>query len=860
MRFYRLLLRLYPESFRAEYGAEMTAVLAARLERSRDLVRAFVWLGALFDVLANAPRVHFDILRQDLRYTARALAAVPGFTLTTILVIALGIGANTAAFSLADNVFIRPLPFHEPDRLVQVWEDLPGYSRMEFSPANYRDWMHMNGAFSAMGAYGERSWNLLDLGQPQRIEGALVSANLFRLLGVQPVLGRGFLPEDDRDGAPLTMILSWGMWQSQFGGDRAVLGRKLRVDGTPCTVIGVMPADFHFPTTLSNYWVPMQLAEDAYQDRNDNWLNVIARLRPGVSLQQASADATLVAARLRRAFPADNKNLDARIVPVREEIGRQTRVLLLALCGASLCILLIACANVASLLLARALGRRRELAVRAALGAGRSRLVRQLTTESLILALLGGLLGIAIAYTSAPILKKLTPENLPLAHQPGIDTRVLIFAGVLTVLTGLAFGVVPALRACAGPDLKGLHEGQRSGGGQRERLRAALVIAEVAISVVLLVSSGLLMRALWRVQTTDPGFRADGVLTMRTVFPSPKYDSVTRRAAFYRHVLDGARALPGVSHAAYITYLPMVVGGGIWPVSIGGKTLDRSEGHTASMRFVTPGFFATMGIPIRLGRDVSDSDSHESLYTAVVSESFVRHYWPGEDPVGRHFDFGMHNRTIVGVAGDIRVRGFEQSSEPQVYLPYLQVDDGELVGYVPKALVVRAAGDVTTLIPALSRLIYEADPEQPISYIETMNYILEERTASRALQARILGAFAALAFLLAAVGIHGLLAFTVSQRANEIGVRVALGATPAGIGRMILRQGTLLALAGIVPGLVLAFAVGRALESLLAGVKPGDPATFSAVALLCAVMTTAGSLIPALRAARTDPAVTLRAD
>ena len=351
------------------------------------------------------------------------------------------------------------------------------------------------------------------------------------------------------------------------------------------------------------------------------------------------------------------------------------------------------------------------------------------------------------------------------------------------------------------------------------------------------------MRALWRVQSTDPGFRAEGVLTMRTVFPSPKYDRVARRAAFYRHVLGGARAFPGVSHAAYITYLPMVVGGGIWPVSIGGITLDRSEGHTASMRFVTPGFFATMGIPIRLGRDVSEADTHDSLYTAVVSESFARRYWPNENPLGHHFNFGLHDRTVIGVAGDIRVRGLEQGSEPQVYLPYLQVDDGWLTGYVPKALVVRASGDLTPLVRALTRLIHEADPEQPISYIETMSSIIEEHTASRTLQARILGAFATLAFLLAAIGIHGLLAFTVSQRSQEIGVRMALGATSGGIAQMVLRQGVLLALAGILPGLALAFAAGRAMESLLAGVKPGDPLTFLAAAALCAVMTVGGSLL-----------------
>jgi putative ABC transport system permease protein len=678
-------------------------------------------------------------------------------------------------------------------------------------------------------------------------------------------MGRLFTGSDDRDGAPGTMLLSWSMWQTRFGGDPGVMGRRLLLDGTPCTVIGVMPADFHFPNRTATFWVPLQLNEEAYQDRNDNFLQVVARLKPGVSVAQARADLAVVSARLRAQYPADNKNVTATAYLLRDDLPNQPRLLLLALCGAALCVLLIACANVASLLLARALGRRKELAVRAALGAGRSRLVRQLITESLVLALLGGVLGVLVAMSAVPVLAKLIPSRLswltlPMANEPTVDFRVLVFAGLLTCITGLAFGVAPALRACGGSGLSGLREGPRSGGGQRERLRAGLVIAEVMASVVLLISAGLLMRALWRVQATDPGFRAQGVLTMRTALPSPKYDNVAARVAFYDRVLNGARALPGVSSAAYISALPMVWGGGIWPVSVDGKTLDRTEAHTASMRFVTPGFFASLGIPIHQGRDVSETDTRDTLFTAMVSESLVRRHWPGENPLGRHFQFALHERTIVGVVGDIRIRGLEKTSEPQIYLPYKQVSDGWFQFYSPKDLVVRASGDPMALLPALRRIVHDADAEQPVSDVQTMAGIVEQETASRSLEARVLEAFAALAFLLAAVGIHGLLAFTVSQRAAEIGVRMALGATATGIARMVLRQGVLLALAGIVPGLALAFGAGRAMQSLLAGVKPGDPLTFLAAAGLCAAMTVGGSLLPALRAARTDPAVTLRAE
>jgi predicted permease len=866
MRVYQALLHLYPSSFRAEYGEELDEVLEARLSRATGLAaRLAIWAGALFDILHNAPPAHLDILRQDLRYTLRALGGAPGFTLTAVLVIALGVGANTAAFSLADYVLIRPLPFPEPNRLVKLWENLPGYSRMELSPANYRDWQRMNGSFAAMGALVPQSANLVGQGDPQRIEGDGVSASLFPLLGVQPAMGHLFTESDDRDGAPGTVLLSWSMWQTQFGGDAGILGRRLLLDGTPCTVIGVMPADFHFPSKTATYWVPLQLNEQAYADRNNNFLQAVARLKPGVTLSQAVADMGVVSARLRAQYPGDNKNVNTTVYLLGDDLPSQPRLLLLALCGASLCILLIACANVASLLLARALGRRKELAVRAALGAGRARLVRQLITESLALALLGGVLGVLVAISAVPLLAKLIPTGmswitLPLAQEPSVDFRVLVFAGLLTCITGLAFGVVPALRACSGSGLGGLREGERSGGGQRERLRAGLVIAEVMASVVLLISAGLLMRALWRVQATDPGFRAEGVVTLLTALPSPKYDQVATRAGFYDRVLNDARALPGVSSAAYISFLPMAMGGGIWPVNVDGKTLDRSEGHTASMRFVTPGFFSSLGIPIHQGRDVSEADTRDTLYTAVVSESLALRYWPGESPLGQHFQFGLHDRTIVGVVGDIKVRGLERTSEPQVYLPYKQVNDGWLVFYMPKNLVVRAAGDPMALLPALRRIIHEADPEQPVSDVQTMTGIVEQETASRSLEARVLEAFAALAFLLAAVGIHGLLAFTVSQRSREIGVRMALGATAPGIAQMVFRQGVLLALSGILPGLALAFVAGRAMESLLAGVKPGDPLTFLAAAALCAVMTVGGSLLPAVRAARTDPALTLRAE
>ena len=865
MRCCGLLLRLYPASFRAEYGEEMRAIWARRRrDASGPLAAAALWIAIAFEVLFNAVAVHWDILRQDLRYTVRTLARSPGFALTAILVLALGVGANTAAFSVTDFVLIRPLPFPEPERLVKLWEKLPGYSKMELSPANYVDWKHTSKSFEGMGAFWENSVNLVGQGDPERIEGAAITADLLPLLRVQPAMGRLFTAAEDREGAPGTLLLSYQLWQAVFGGDASVIGRRVNLDNEPFVVIGVMPRDFHFPSRNAELWMPMRFREhsDDFRDRSNNYLEVVARLKPGVSLGQARAEMGVVAAQLERQFPKENEQTTASVDLLRDELSQQSRLLLMALSGAAVCVLLIACANLANLLLARGLARQRELAVRAAMGAGRERLVRQLVTESLVLALAGGALGVLVAFAAVPLLARLVPASLPIAQAPSVDLRVLIFAGLLSGLTGIGFGVFPALRACSQSDLSALREGTRAGGGRKERLRSVLVVAEVTASVVLLVSAGLLVRALWRIEATDPGFRTGGVLTLRTALPMPKYEQTARRAGFYTRVLSAVQALPGVSSAAYISFLPMVMRGGIWPVAVDGKPVEvqRSGSHTASLRFVTPGFFATFGIPLHRGRDVGESDTIDAPFAAVVSESFVRRYWPNEDPLGRHFRMAFHDRAVVGVVGDIRVRGLERNSEPQVYLPYRQVEGGWLEGYAPKDLVIHSATGPGTLLPAVRQIIRRADSEQPVSDVRTMADIVEEETASRSAQVRVLGAFAAIAFLLAGVGIHGLLSFAVSRRTQEIGVRIALGAQPGEIVRMIVRQGALLAGAGVVPGVVLAYAAGRAMEGLLAGVRPGDALTFASMIGLCVLMTLLGSLLPALRAVRIDPIAAIRSE
>lgn len=861
MRFYRLLLRLYPASFRSEYGEEMCAVFEERRRSARGPVgRLLVWLDTLLELQVSAAQVHADILRQDARYTARTLARSPGFALTAIIVMALGIGATTAAFSITDHVLLRPLPYKEPQSLVRMWESPPNYRQMELSPPNYRDWKTMSTSFEAMGAYTTLSANLAGQGEPRHVELTLVTSEVFEILGVQPFAGRFVNAEDDRDGAAGTVVLSYGLWQEQFGGDLAALGRQVSLDGHVHVVIGVMPPGFHFPDRGSLLWRPLQLGSFgvADEDRNNNYLDVIARLRPGVSIEQARAEMSAIAAQLERAYPEENKETGATVLPTQEVVSSQSRLLLTALLGASLCLLLIACTNVANLFLARALARRRELAVRTALGAGRERLTRQLLTESLCLALLGGALGALVAVAALPLLTRLVPSNLPISQMPTLDLRVLAFAAGLTVLTGIVFGLAPAIKV--GWDAaSGLREGARAGGGRKERLRAALVVAEVSASVVLLISAGLLLRALWRVQDVDPGFRAENVLTLRTALPIPKYAEVARRKQFYSSVISEVAALPGVTHAAYISYLPMTMRGGIWPVSFDGKPADRAGTSTASLRYVTPGFFAAMGVPLKQGRDVSEADAQKSPYVAVVSESFAQRFWSGQDPIGRSFNFVFADRTVVGVVGDVRVRGLERSSEPQVYLPYQQVNDGWIIGYVPKDLVIRAAAP-ETLIPAVRRIVRSVDREQPVSDVRMLTDVLEAETAPRTVQLRVLGAFAAVAFFLAGIGIHGLLAYTVSNRTREIGVRMALGAQRSNILTLILREGALLAAAGLVVGAGLAYAAGRAMQGLLFGVPPADTVTFLAAAGLSVLMSFAGSLLPAFRATRVDPTIAIRAE
>ena len=863
IRLYAALLHLYPASFRAEYGREMRSILAVRLrEAPGPWERISLGITSLVDVVTNALAVHWDILRQDLRYTVRTLTRSPGFAFTAILVTALGIGANTAAFSVADFVLLRALPYEDGDRLVKLWQARDGVRRAQnqVSAPVFAEWKRSSQSFELMGAYYNNAVNLVGQGDPQRIESSVVTADLLKVVGVKPILGRLFTTEEELEGNTGPVVVSYGIWQDELGGNPSVIGRKIVLDGNPRLVIGVLPQDFHFPTRDVALWRLMDPDTQNDEDVTNTYWEVIAKLRPGVTPERANAEMDLIGRRLQERYPEEQKDVGVFVNRLSNEVSPQSRLLLLALCGAAACVLLIACANLANLLLARALTRRREIVIRTALGGGRERLVRQSMTETLLLAGIGGALGIGVAYVSLPLLTTLVPSSLPIAGTPQVDLRVLVFAALLTIVTGLAFGVLPAWRSAGQLDLGSAGDGARSGGGRRDRARSALVIAEVTASVVLLISAGLLIRALVHLQNVDTGFRSEGVLTARTALSTAKYDTTARRADFYRDVLAGVRAIPGVSSAGYATSLPIAAQGGVWGVTPEGQSLTPSQIERASSRFITPGYFSAMGIPLKHGRDVRDDDETNRPWVAVVSESFVAHYWPGEDPLGKRFTFGDSVRTVVGVVGDVRMRGLERTSEPQVYLPNKQIADGQSLFFSPKDLVIRSTVPPATLIASVRRIVKAADPDQPVSNVRPLSAIVASATADRAVQVRVLAAFAAIAFLLAAIGIHGLLSFTVSSRQHEIGVRMALGAQRSDIVRLIMSRGFILTLAGVVPGLAIAYAAGRGMRSILAGIPPADSVTFIVAGGLCALMTLIGSLLPTLRAVRVDPAAAFRSE
>ena len=862
MRAWRLWLHLFPAAVRESHGDELTSMLRHELAGARGLTRVRLVATAAGDVAWNAVAAHVEMTARDLGDVWRSARRSPGFALSVVVVTALGVGATTAAFSLADHVLMRPLPFAEPERLVKLWQDQSarGYSRMELSPGNYEDWRAQAQSFAATAAYTSQSVNAMTSSGPVRLTAAAATPHLFETLGVGAALGRALMAADGAPGATPAVVLSDHLWRATFAGDPRVLGTTLVLSGTTHVVVGVMPSWFEFPTREADVWLPLRFEPADLEDRSNVYLQAIGRLKPGVTMAQARADLNGVAAGLARAFPEANDRTGATVIGLRDEVTRQSRTMLLALVGASAAVLLIACANLASLLLARSVSRQRELAVRMAMGARPRRLARQMLTESLALSGAGGLVGAALAVAAVPVAAALVPTTLPIADVPAADLRMLATAAAAALVTGLGFGLVPAwrlTRTAAGIDVR--HGARVFGTRSTERLRGLLVAGEVAAAIVLLVTVGLFLKALWQVQNVHPGFEPRGVVTVRTSLPLPKYGSVAKREQFYRRVLDDVLAVPGVEHAAYTSFLPLVMRGGIWPVLLPGTTVPE-DARTASVRFVTPDYFATMRIPIVKGRDVALADRQDSQFVAVVSRSFADRYWPDRDPLGQHFATALQERVVVGVVGDVRVRGLERESEPQVYLPSAQVRDDGLVFYTAKDLVVRGSATMAAVVPAVRAAVAKADPEQPVSDVRLMSDIVDRETSSRATQVSALMAFAGVAVVLALVGIHSLLAFVVAARTQEIGVRMALGATSAHVLALVWRRTAWFTAVGVGTGLTVAYAASRSIQALLAGISAADTATYVAATTTAIVIALAGSAVPAWRAMRVDPVAAMRND
>jgi predicted permease len=803
-------------------------------------------------------------LWQDLRYAARMLARTPAFTTIAVLALALGIGANTAIFSVVNKVLLQPLPFKNPNELVIIWENAThlGFPKNTPSPANFIDWRDQSTLFTGMAAMGPKDFNLTGVGEPERLDGRRVSANLFDLLGVQPRLGRRFLPEEDKPGTRV-VILSYGLWQRRFGSDPKIVGQPVNLNGESYSVVGVMPPGIELPgfdNWKDQLWVPIAFTSEEANSRGNHYLEVIARMKPGVTLKQARVEMETIAARLAQQYPEENKRISCVVNPLHEEVVGDIKPALLVLLGAVGFVLLIACANVANLLLARAAVRQKEIALRLALGASRSRLTRQFLTESVLLAIIGGGVGLMFAFAGLRILTAFIPATISQPELIGIDGKVLAFTGLVAVVTGLIFGLAPAAQASNFSLNETLKEGGRdaAGGSKGVRLRGLLVIAEVAVSFVLLIGAGLLISSFLHLRNLDPGFRADHLLTAKIDLPELKYPDREHRIPFFDDVIRRVSALPGVQSAAIAGNLPLTYNGDSMYVGVEGiPDPPPDQQRDVIYRAIGPGYFSTMGIQLLKGRDFTEQDTTETGYAVVVSEKMAKHFWPGQDPIGKRLKPGSTTsdspwREVIGVVKDVRQNDFVADPKLQMYMSYRQ-----LKFLAPNALVVRTSVDPMSLAMPLRNAVWAVDKDQPVSNIRSMEEIVSAAMARQRFSTMLLGIFAALALLLAAVGIYGVMSYSVAQRTREIGIRLALGAQRRDVLRMTMGHGLRLVSLGVGIGLVAAFILTRVMASLLFGVDATDPTTFVVIPLILMSVALLASYIPALRATKVDPMVAL---
>ena len=876
-RIFRVLLRVLPFDFQTNYGQEMEGVFHEQereiKERGGPMDFLKLWGETIVGIFRTAPSEHWEILRQDLAYGLRMMRKNAGFTVIAVLTLGLGIGANTAIFSVVHAVLMRPLPYPEGDRLVFIRQQAQreDIEDIAFSVHEIEDYRGQNQTLSGLVEYHTMSFILYGHGDPDRIRAAVVSANYFDLFKVQPLLGRAFLPEDDKLGAPAVLMLSYEYWKNKFGADPGIVGRTFELNDRVHTVVGVLPPVPQYPAESDVYMptsaCPFRSGKQMIENRDARMMKAFGRLKPGVTLAQARADLSIISGRLKSEYPKsypENMGYVAVSSPLQEELTHGARPTLLVLLAAAAFVLMIACANVANLSLARMSRREREFAVRTALGAGRSRLLRQLLTESFLMALAGGALGLILAYSSMELLTQFAARLTPRAREINIDAGVLAFTLLAALGTSIIFGTISAVftRANLSSSLKEGSTG--AGAGQsKNRVRSALIVSQVAFSFMLLIGAGLMLRSLIKMLRVDPGFVPQRVLATRTTFSFSKYAKPEQLVDAIKKVLDRVQAEPGVISGAISSSYPLepeTISAGPNAVSgtfkIQGRDLAPGEAPpVGSYSIISPAYFRTLGIPLKAGREFAETDGGKGPLVAMVNESMKRRFWPNDDPIGKSvsFDDGASWATIIGIAGDVREFGLDRPALPEMYIPHSE-------GPQPSTLSVRTVADPRTMGEAIIRAVHDVDPQIAVTHVVTLEQARAESTTSPRVTASLLGIFGGLALVIAAAGIGGIMALAVSQRVREIGIRIALGAQPSKILGMILGQGLLLAALGVGIGLAGALAVTGLVKSLLFEVTPTDPVTFLGVALVLVAAAIMASYLPARRAAAIDPIEALRAE
>ena len=875
-KIFRTLVRALPLDFQANYGREMESVFEEQRreaeERGGPIELLKLWAETVVGIFRTAPREHWEILKNDCSYAFRMMRKNAGFTAIAALTLALGIGANTAIFSVVHSVLLRPLPYPKGQELVFVRQEAQKERNNDvaFSVHEIQDYREQNKTLAGLVEYHSMSFILFGHGDPDRVRAAVVSANYFDLFEVKAHLGRTFLADDDKLGAPPVLILSYEYWKNKFGSDPGIVGKTFEMNDKVHTVVGVLPpvpqypleSDVYMPTSAC----PFRSSKAMIDNRDARMMEVFGRLKPDVSTAQANADFATIAGRLKSQYPKsypDNMGFTTSAAPLQEELTREARPTLLVLLAAAAFVLLIACANVANLTLARMSRRERELAVRTALGAGRSRLLRQLLTESFILALLGGVLGLLVAYNSLALLTDFAARLTPRAREIQIDGGVLLFTLFSALGTSIVFGTVAALfsRTNLARSLK--EGGAGAGAGQtKNRVRSALIVSQVAFSFMLLIGAGLMLRSLVKMLQVNPGFVPQRVLVMRTTFNFSKYGSRQQLADVIKKVVDRVQAEPGVISAAISSLYPLepeAISAGASAFSgafrIEGRDVAAAEAPPVGGEIaVSPGYFKTLGIPLREGRVFSETDGVKGMSPVVVINEALKHqFWPHEDPIGKKVSGGDTWMEIVGVVGDVREFGLDRPASPEFYYPHSE-------GASPSALIVRTVADPTTMTEAVTRAVHDVDSQAAVTHALTLEQARSESVASPRVTASLLAIFAGLALLIAAAGIGGIMALTVSQRTREIGIRMALGAQPLNVMRMVLGQGLVLAGLGVGIGIVGALVLTRLVKTLLFEVAPNDPITFASVAVTLVAAAAVSSFLPARRAASIDPIVTLRTE